>query len=217
MIPIIGIDLTELPLSAAAVLLQAESFGVSQVVGWLSKLPSLVVLPLIAVAGETVVLASTVVATQGEWSLNEVILWCLVGTVASDLFWFKLAGTAGDRLKPLRDPGPRQQAALKWLRRRTGERPYLALLFFKFLYGTRFLMLVYLATRDVSLRRFLLYDIGGTILWLAILVPAGWLLGVGLIRAEAVSRLDLVLGGVVVAVLAGREAVRWKRDRARRG
>lgn len=188
---------------------------ISEIVAWLSMYPTLVVLPLIALAGETVVLASVVVATQGEWPLGQVVLWCLLGTVASDTVWFSLAGTAGKRLRSVREPGARQQRVMDWLRRRTGERPYVALLFVKFLYGSRVLMLVYLATRRVPLRLFLLYDIAGTILWLAVLVPVGWLLGEGLIRADEVSRLDLILPAVAVAAIALRAAFLRTRARVR--
>lgn len=191
--------------------------GVDEVIGWLSGLPAIIVLPLITVTGETVVLAAVAVAVEGGWSLAEVVAWCFLGTVASDVAWFGLARVADDRWRRRREPGPRQQRALAWMREHTGERPYLALLVIKFLYGSRFLMLVYLATRRVSLRHFLLYDAIGTAVWLAVLVPLGWLLARGLVTASAAGRLDLfalALVGVLVAWRGG--VVAWRSARARR-
>lgn len=208
-------------IGAFGLALAATAFGwavptVDDLVAGLSGLPALIVLPLIAVTGETVILAAVIVATQGEWSLTEVVLWCFVGTVASDALWFRLAGVVDARWLQRREASARQRRAVAWLRRRTGERPHLALLFIKFLYGSRFLMLVYLATRRLSLRRFLLFDSVGAAVWLAVLVPIGWLLGHGLMTAAAAGRLDLAIGGVVVALLVTRGTFVWIRNRRAR-
>ena len=61
----------------------------------------------------------------------------------------------------------------------TYNKPFLALLFMKFLYGTRFLIIIYIAMRQVKLKTFLFYDIIGTIIWLLVIIPIGWLAGKG--------------------------------------
>lgn len=189
--------------------------SVHDVVGWLSGYPAIVVLLVITVTGETVVLAAVMVATLGSWSLAEVVLWCFVGTVASDTVWFWLTGITNNRLLRERMLTRRRQRTMAWLRQRTGPRPYVALLFIKFLYGSRFLMIVYLAIRRVSLRRFVLYDGAGTVLWLAVLVPIGWLLAHGLIDAAGARRLDLVVFVVVLVLLVVRGGSAWLTSRVR--
>jgi membrane-associated protein len=206
---------------ALAAVAVASLFGLAiptldDLVARLSGFPALIVLPLIAVTGETVILAAVIVATQGDWSLTEVVLWCFVGTVASDALWFRLAGVVDTRWLQRRGASDRHRRTVAWLRRRTGERPHLALLFIKFLYGSRFLMLVYLATRRLPLRRFLVFDGMGTAVWLAVLVPVGWLLGHGLMTAAAAGRLDLAIVGVIVALLVTRGLFVWNRERKAR-
>jgi len=191
-----------------------DLFTVDGLTSWLSGYPALLVLPLIAVTGETVVLAAVIVASQSSWSMAEVVLWCFVGTVASDWVWFRLAGVAGNRLFERRTPGDRQERVLAWLRARTGERPQVALLFVKFLYGSRFLMLVYLATRRLATRQFLVYDAIGTAVWLAVLVPIGWLLGVGALQSEV--RIELFGLAIVAVLLMLRGGSSWITSRAQR-
>ena len=178
------------------------AFSIEELVAWLASFPAVSVLALITVTGETVVLAATMVATQGSWSLAEVVAWCFLGTVISDAAWFKAAGVVDRRWLSAKAHGARYERTVAWLRAHTGERPYLALLFIKFLYGSRFLMLVYLATRRVTLRQFLVYDAIGTAVWLAVLVPAGWLLAHGLVTVADVGRIEWVMLGLVAVLVA---------------
>jgi hypothetical protein len=76
-------------------------------VTWLSAYPAVLVLPVIAVTGESVVLAAVIIATRSHWSLAEVALWGFVGTVLSDMLWSRLAGVTGNRLLEARTMGPR--------------------------------------------------------------------------------------------------------------
>ena len=189
--------------------------GFDETVAWLSSLSAIIVLALITITGETVVLASIVVAVSGSWSLPEVVLWLFVGTWLSDAVWFWFAGIAHRRLLATRELGPRQQRVMDWLRRHSGERPYLALLFIKFMYGSRFLMLVYLATRRVSFAKFLLYNGIGTAIWLAVLVPIGIAVSHGLISAADAGRLDVVALIVVAAALLWKGGSLWRAKQAK--
>ena len=183
---------------------------------WLSNYPAVLVLLLITVTGEVVVLGAVIVAVQGSWSLVEVVAWCFLGTVASDLAWFRLAGAADRRWSRHLEGSERSQAVMGWLRERTGQRPWLALVVVKFLYGSRFLMIVYVATRRISPRRFVVYDGLGTAAWLAVLVPLGWAIARGVVGSGVSARLD-VLVVVLVAVLLGLRGVSgWITARLRR-
>ena len=51
------------------------------------------------------------------------------------------------------------------------------LLFIKFLYGTRILTILYLSMQRLRLGTFLLFDLIGTMLWLAVIVSLGYLVG----------------------------------------
>ena len=194
-----GADTSRLAAAAAGISgLDLALPSLPDIVDWLSDYPAVLVLLLITVTGETVVLAAVVVATQGVWSLTDVMLWCFAGTVASDAAWFRLAGAVDERWLAER-AGPRRRRVLASLRGLTGERPWAALVFIKFLYGSRFLMLVYLATRRVPLRRFLAFDALGTVLWLAVLGIGSRLFARFFASASAWRLLD----GIIAVVMAG--------------
>lgn len=183
---------------------------------WLSDYPAVLVLLLITVTGEVVVLGAVIVAVHGSWSLAEVVVWCFLGTIASDLAWFRLAGAVDRRWGHRLEGSPRSQALMAWLRQRTGHRPWLALLLVKFLYGTRFLMIVYVATRRIPSHRFVVYDGLGTAAWLAVLVPLGWGIARGLVGSGVAARLDVVAVVLVVVLLGMRGVSGWITTRLRR-
>lgn len=128
---------------------------------------------------ESVILAASFLAANGLWSVSSVFIFCLLGTLLSDLFWFFLG------MRFLKITGQWfvyksvYDKITKFLDKLTKNKPFLALLFIKFLYGTRFLTIVYLSIRKISLRNFILYDLIGTSLWLCVIVPIGWLAGRG--------------------------------------
>jgi len=61
----------------------------------------------------------------------------------------------------------------------TGEKPFLSLLFIKFLYGTRILTIAYLTLKKIRFFTFAIFDAMGTIFWLAVMISIGWLAGKG--------------------------------------
>lgn len=127
--------------------------------------------------GETVVITATVLAAHGYWSLTDVFVWSFAGTVTSDATWF-LFGRHLHRLVPAPGgPASMRRRLLTRLDRLAGRRPFVALLFTKFLYGTRILVILYLAVKKLGFRTFVLFDSLGTVLWLAVLLPIAWTAG----------------------------------------
>lgn len=163
--------------------------------------------------GESVILASAALAAQGSWSVWAVAGWAFAGTVLSDAVWFSVAarGLRGLRRDPRRAERLDRHAAR--LDRWTGQRPHRALLFVKFVYGTRILSISYLSLRGVPRQRFVTFDAVGTLVWLAVIVPLGYLGGRGL----SVVGVDLaglergLLGLVAVGALARAVVLWWRR------
>lgn len=127
--------------------------------------------------GETVIFTAAFLAAHGLWSVSEAFWLSLAGTVLSDVVWFLF----GQRLLTLfhkhekyREQSTRLLGALEGI---TGRRPFLALLFVKFLYGTRILSIVYISMRNVGLATFIFYETIGTLLWLPVIMAIGWLAG----------------------------------------
>lgn len=128
--------------------------------------------------GETVILTASFLAAQGWWSPFVVFGLSLIGTLASDIIWFLLGNRVvhSERWDKYKE---KYVHIVHFLERKTGQRPYRALLFIKFMYGTRILTIVYLSVRKVGFWKFLLYDILSTAILLAVLIPIGYLAGKG--------------------------------------
>lgn len=130
--------------------------------------------------GETVVISAAFLSAQGVWSLLNVFWLALAGTVVSDALWFLF----GQRLLKLTHRWQSFQhkydKLIARLERISGKRPFLALLFIKFLYGTRILTIVYLSLRKVRFRTFLLFNTIGTLIWLPVMLAIGYLAGKGI-------------------------------------
>ena len=124
--------------------------------------------------GETVILTAAFLAGQGTWSIESVFWLSLAGTVTSDSLWFLLGQTFFKFTKRWEKYQDQYQTFLIKLEKITGQRPFLSLLFIKFLYGTRILTILYLSIRKVRYATFLLFNTVGTILWLSVMIFVGW-------------------------------------------
>lgn len=163
--------------------------------------------------GETVVLASSALAAQGSWSWQAVAAWAFLGTVVSDTVWFRSIGAGVTRLMEDREDTKLQTAARR-LERLTGEKPHRALLFVKFLYGTRIASISYMAFRRVRLGTFVGFDSAGTVMWLAVMIPIGWAIGRGLEALGAQLRdIELAILLLVLAAALVKGVVGWKHSR----
>jgi len=160
--------------------------------------------------GETVILTAAFLAGQGIWSLESVFWLSLVGTITSDSLWFFLGQTFFKftyRWERYRD---KYQAFLMKLEKITGQKPFLALLFIKFLYGTRILTILYLSIRKVHYPTFFLFNTIGTVFWLLVMIFVGWLVGRGTADAGQVfSRVEYTLTALVLLIVLYRIITTW--------
>ena len=160
--------------------------------------------------GESVVLASAALAAQGTWSVAAVAAWAFAGTVVSDSVWFRSAGLSLDRWST-GHRADRLERVTKRLDRATGAHPHRALVFVKFIYGTRIASIAYMAIRRVPLRRFVTFDSIGTMLWLAVMIPIGWGIGKGLDQLGAdLKRVEWVILGAVLVAATVKGLMRWR-------
>jgi len=92
----------------------------------------------------------------------------------------------------------------------TGQKPFLALLFIKFLYGTRILTILYLSIRKVHYPTFFLFNTIGTVFWLLVMIFVGWLVGRGTADAGQVfSRVEYTLTALVLLIVLYRIITTW--------
>jgi len=160
--------------------------------------------------GETVILTAAFLAGQGIWSLESVFWLSLAGTVISDSLWFLLGRTFFIFTKRWEKFQSKYQSFLLKLEKMSGQKPFLALLFIKFLYGTRILTIIYLSIRKLNFGTFLFFNTVGTVIWLLVMVSVGWLIGMGVANAgEIFRRVEYVITALVLLIVLYKIFTTW--------
>lgn len=164
--------------------------------------------------GETVILSGSYLAGQGIWSVVTVYIWALLGTLVADAAWFYL-GPKGLRLMHRWEKvKQKHEAIIAALQRHVGDKPFLAMLFIKFLYGTRILTIIYLSSVKVRFWTFMFFDFIGTAVWLVVMVGVGWLAGKGLADVlPAVRSFEYLLTGLVILMILFKVITSWLEKR----
>ena len=81
----------------------------------------------------------------------------------------------------------------------TPNKPFYALLFAHFLGIPAYFSCLYVRNKNIKLKKFLIFDIGGIIIWLSVLFPIGWFSGVGIYNLMPAYR---NFGSITVSLLA---------------
>lgn len=124
--------------------------------------------------GETIILAAAFLAGHGWWSVYTVFFITFVGTMFSDSLWFYMGRKLSGKSHEWQEKQEKYRKLLAFLEHITSRRAFLALLFIKFLYGTRIITIMYLSIHRLRFRTFFLFNAIGTFLWLLIMVGIGW-------------------------------------------
>ncbi len=130
--------------------------------------------------GDSVILTTAYLAGQQHWSPVPIFLAMFLGTAVADTLWF-FAGVVMTKwsanMSFMRNE--REKAAVL-LQKLMGKNPMYALIFIKFLYGSRIAMILYTAARGFSFRVFSFYNSIGILAWLVVFFPLGYLGGMGI-------------------------------------
>lgn len=132
--------------------------------------------------GETVVISSAFLSARGFWSMQSVFWLSFAGTMCSDILWFIFGRPILTYFHKWEQYREKSAKLVSFLDGFAGSRPFFSLLFIKFLYGTRILTIMYLSIRQIGLWRFILFNAVGTVIWLAVVLPIGWLAGNGIVN-----------------------------------
>lgn len=160
--------------------------------------------------GETVILTAAFLAGEGTWSVESVFWLSLAGTVISDSLWFLLGQSFFKFTKRWEKYQDKYQVFLIKLEKMTGQKPFLALLFIKFLYGTRILTILYLSIRKMRYLTFLLFNTIDTTLWLSVMIAIGWSVGRGVTNvAEVFYKVEYALTALVLLIIFYRIITGW--------
>lgn len=160
--------------------------------------------------GETVVISAAFLAGQKLWSVYNVFWLCFLGTIISDSMWFFLGKKFEQKIDKHEKHGSRYKKVIAKINRIVGDRIFLALLFIKFLYGTRILTIFYITTRKVSFWKFTIFNSIGTTIWLVVIIGAGYLAGKGTANyLGSLSQIKYVALALVIFILLFRVIDKW--------
>jgi membrane protein DedA with SNARE-associated domain len=160
--------------------------------------------------GESLLLAAGYAAHRGWLNLPEVVLAAFAGGMLGDLFFFWLGRTRGERLMARHPQVARHAQRMRGLLQR---HPNSAILSVRFLYGLRTAGPIALGALGVPVRRFVLLNLLGALLWASLFTALGFQFGDTLqwwlddLRGIE----EAVLGGLLLA------GVLWTLWRWRRG
>lgn len=159
--------------------------------------------------GETIIISAFYLAFQLQWSLWQVYAVTLLGTIASDSLWYLFGRYSTSRAKIWAETHQKQRllAGLKYLSQR---RPILTLLYIKFLYGTRIVMILYISWLKIPYRIFLLYNTLGTAIWLYVMMLIGYLVSRGITNLiPTYSRFQALVTALIVLLLILKISSKW--------
>ncbi len=116
--------------------------------GWLASYHAWIILVGTFFFGDTIVLAAAGLASHGQWPVAPVVIYSFLGTVISDTMWFTLAERTMHKIRSDSDRAASFDRLTTRLDGWLGEQPQYGLLFVKFLWATRTLSIVYMASRQ---------------------------------------------------------------------
>lgn len=163
--------------------------------------------PLVAfIAGfltEDLLLFIAFLAGTGDLPIIVVSIFGLLGILAHDsvVYWCAKSSLA-TRIVARWKPKERYRGLAQFLERLSREHYFFPLVLSKFVYGTRTALVVYAARSERSTARFFTFNALAAAIWIAVMMPLGWLAGRGVsVLAFIVRDLEKVLGVIVLAVL----------------
>lgn len=162
--------------------------------------PFLVPLLGAIVGGEETILVISALSAGGALSFPLLLVMSFLGTMISDSGWFYFGRIFTNWIERKESLYARLQMIERFTHRVTNGNDFLALLMTKFLYGTRLMMIFYLARKRMSYRQFIRYNTIVTGVWTIAVCSIGWAAGLGVSWATDVF--DNLSIGIIIFVAA---------------
>lgn len=125
-------------------------------------------------------LMASFLSANGFWSMETVFLCVFLGSSIADFFWYFVGLKITRNTKKWKFYNNNYYSKFSgFVDKMTRRRPFLILVFMKFIYGTRFLMAIYVGIKKVSVGKFFIWNSIGTVIWLLVILPIGWFAGKG--------------------------------------
>ena len=153
--------------------------------------------------GENGVLAASMLSSQGYLLPPTVLLYAALGSLSADIFWYVITVSVLKRMYEKKSLKKETISEQKMFLLKVAEKhTFLFLTFIKFLIGMRLFLTIYiLLKKHIPFTKYLLINCIGTVLFIGVLFPLGWLLGKGVSSALSVERGVVGVVSVVVVVI----------------
>ncbi|KKS04003.1 MAG: hypothetical protein UU82_C0017G0019 [Candidatus Nomurabacteria bacterium GW2011_GWC2_41_8] len=153
--------------------------------------------------GEFALLALGFLAAQGVISVFSLIIFSFLGTLFSDTLWFLLGRTATvKKMISHRYADTTVSVINEAVNRMSRGSHSTALIIAKFLVGTRVLLIMYVSTTNIRFQQFIHYDLIAIFLWILVVIPIGFLSGLGFTYfAEILENLYIATGFILLIVI----------------
>ncbi|OGI73920.1 hypothetical protein A3D42_02785 [Candidatus Nomurabacteria bacterium RIFCSPHIGHO2_02_FULL_41_18] len=133
-----------------------------------------------AFGGEVAMITLSFLAAQGFFPLPSFFLVSFLGTLSSDVLWFVLGRTkTADKIFNHRYAIATILLITEAIRKISRGNHLFALIFAKFLIGTRVVLILYVSKTRIAFKNFIFDDMLAILVWLLVLVPIGFLSGLG--------------------------------------
>jgi len=154
----------------------------------------------VLVEGETIVLVAGYLAHNVYLSLPLVMLTAFLGAFAADQFFFYLGAVKGAALLASR---PKWQANVQRVRNFLVSYQTIAILTYRFIYGTRTITPIIIGMSGFSRSRFIPLNLCSTFIWAVIVSAGGFFFGhvIELVVKQAEQFQKYILLGIVVMSL----------------
>jgi len=155
-----------------------------------------------AFGGELALFALAFLTAQGVLPMFPLITLSFLGTFSSDILWFLLGKTAtAKKIISHRYASSTISIIAQAVDRVSRGNRFAALIFAKFLVGTRVVLIMYVSKTDLGLKRFIRYDAVAVFLWLIVVIPIGFISGLGFTYLAEVFHNLYVAVGFILLVL----------------
>ncbi len=133
-----------------------------------------------AFGGEAAIITLSFLAAQKFFPLLPFFLVSYVGTLSSDALWFAMGRTKlAAKITDHRHVSKTVFMIMEAIRKVSRGSHLLAIIFTKFLIGTRVVLILYVSKTNITLRDFMRYDLIAILIWIVVVIPIGLLAGLG--------------------------------------
>lgn len=153
-----------------------------------------------AFGGEVALITLSFLAAQNFFPFFTFFLISYLGTLSSDSLWFLLGRTKlAIKIIDYRHITSTVVTIMEAIHKISRGNHLLAFIFAKFLIGTRVVLILYIAKTNITFKNFIRNDSIAIFVWLVVLIPIGFLSGLGFTYISSV--LENVYAGIGFVVL----------------